>query len=216
MKSRLGISSIMKMTKEERKSYQEEQRIIVGNRLRRLREESGMSQREVSEILGLETQAAYGKLEGGNVTLQPHHCVILAELFGKSCDYILRGVEHENADVWKETGLADRSIAFLKVHKRHDLDKIFQNGHFWHMIENVESMTDYINDPEQAERRWDVNSFLVHKCLDRLLSELRTNAIEDISYEERENVESIRNAREDATEYEFEAAFLEFMKENDL
>ena len=129
MKSRLGISSIMKMTKEERKSYQEEQRIIVGNRLRRLREENGMSQREVSEILGLETQAAYGKLEGGNVTLQPHHCVILAELFGKSCDYIMRGVEAQNVDVCKRTGLEQKSIEalekFEKERQEHLAKQIF-------------------------------------------------------------------------------------------
>jgi len=105
-----SANNINRQKVEEKK----ENNIIIGNRLRRLRESKNQSQLEVAHAIGLKTQAAYGKLESGDVSLSPKNCVALADFFNVSCDYILRGVEAKNINVCKQTGLHQESIEVLQ------------------------------------------------------------------------------------------------------
>ena len=60
---------------------------ITGHRLRELREEKGLSQREVAERIGI-TRAAYNKYERG-YSRPVRRLAELACLFGVTSDYIL-------------------------------------------------------------------------------------------------------------------------------
>ena len=62
----------------------------IGNRLRKLRKEDGLKQADIAEMLDI-TPAGYGKYENGERDLSTAYVVDLAELYGVSCDYILRG-----------------------------------------------------------------------------------------------------------------------------
>lgn len=100
---------------EEEKAKRRELQIQTGNRLRRLREDKNISQQEMADMLGFGTQAAYGKLEGGDVALHPRQCIMLADYFGVTCDYILRGIDTENVDICMRTCLTQETVQALTI-----------------------------------------------------------------------------------------------------
>lgn len=133
-----GIKKEKNTSNAEKKSKLAEQRVIIGNRLRGLREDKKMSQKDVAEVLGLATQGAYGKLESGDVALQPQHCVALADLFGVSCDYILRGIEAENVDVCKRTALDHKTLEVL-IQNKTNAQYAFTESEDAEIIDNAKS-----------------------------------------------------------------------------
>ena len=74
---------------------------VTGDRLRALREEKGMSQEAVAEILGI-SRTAYNKYESG-VIKPVRKLEELSALFGVSTDYIL-GQESEISEMLRESG----------------------------------------------------------------------------------------------------------------
>ena len=82
-------------------------------RLQDLRNYRHLHQIDVAKYLGI-TQTAYGKIETGERGLSVEYCVQLAELYGTTCDYILRGIEAENVDVCSRTGLSQKAIELLE------------------------------------------------------------------------------------------------------
>lgn len=57
-------------------------------RLRDLREDTDMSQTQISEILGIK-QTVYSRYERGFRTIPIEHLLTLADFYGTSTDYIL-------------------------------------------------------------------------------------------------------------------------------
>ncbi len=57
-------------------------------RLRELREDAGLSQREVSSLLGI-AQTVYSRYERGFQTIPLEHLITLADHYQVSTDYIL-------------------------------------------------------------------------------------------------------------------------------
>lgn len=80
----------------------------VAARIKWLRKNTSMSQADVAEKIGIK-QAGYGKIENGEVQLSSEYCVILAELFSVSCDFILRGNYEINATMFAEETLKKAS-----------------------------------------------------------------------------------------------------------
>ena len=91
--------------------------IRIGKRVKNLREKSKMKQKDVAEALNISV-SAYAKLEAGDRGISSENCIALAELFGKSCDYILRGVEATNLDICAETCLEQSTIDALREKKK--------------------------------------------------------------------------------------------------
>lgn len=85
----------------------------IGCRLKMLREEKRKTQKEISKVLNV-TPAAYGKIEAGDRGLGSEYCIQLADYFGVTCDYILRGVSSENIDICSRTGLRQETISVLE------------------------------------------------------------------------------------------------------
>ena len=57
-------------------------------RLRELREDSDLKQREIAKVLGT-TQQVYSRYENGTNQLPIHHLITLSRFYKVSCDYIL-------------------------------------------------------------------------------------------------------------------------------
>lgn len=89
----------------------------IGARLRKLREDRGLKQRELADHLGL-TAAGYGKMETGERGLSSEYCIALADYYGTTCDYILRGIEAEYVDVCTRTGLRREALDVLEQRER--------------------------------------------------------------------------------------------------
>ena len=59
-----------------------------GDRLRSLRKEKGLTQKEIGALLGVSADSI-GKYESGDRTPEPNDIIILAKFFGVSADYLL-------------------------------------------------------------------------------------------------------------------------------
>lgn len=91
----------------------------IGLRIAQLRGEKGLSQKQLAdelEKIGLKVRReTVTQWENGSRDLKTEYTVKLADFFGVTCDYILRGIESENVNISKETGLTNDSIISLKT-----------------------------------------------------------------------------------------------------
>ena len=89
----------------------------VGLRIARLRENRGLSQKQLSdelEKIGLKVRReTVTQWENGTRDLKTEYTVKLADFFGVTCDELLRGVKAENLSVAQKTGLSDKAIETL-------------------------------------------------------------------------------------------------------
>ena len=90
----------------------------IGQRIAVLREERGLSQKQLSDELakiGLKVRReTITQWENGTRDLKTEYTIKLADFFGVTCDYILREIEAGNISIYKETGLTNESINNLK------------------------------------------------------------------------------------------------------
>lgn len=83
-------------------------------RIKLLREHAGLSQAECAKKLGIKP-AGYSKIELGIQRLTGENCVLLADLFSVSCDFILRGNYEVNATMFAEETLKKASEMIADV-----------------------------------------------------------------------------------------------------
>lgn len=99
----------------------------TGARLCALRLALGLTQEQVAAAI-FTGRANYAKMESGDRDIKTEHCIALADFFGVSCDYLLRGTDTANLTLSSELGLTDAAIEHLKalaVSKDwHDHDKL--------------------------------------------------------------------------------------------
>lgn len=95
-----------------------ENMVSIGLRISKLREGMGLSQKQLAdelEKIGLKVRReTVTQWENGSRDLKTEYTIKLADFFGVSCDYILRGIVSENVQISKETGLTDESINHLR------------------------------------------------------------------------------------------------------
>lgn len=81
----------------------------LGGRLQKLREMKNHTQNELAKIIGVKRESI-NQWESETRKIKPEYIVKLADYFGVTCDYILRGVKAENVDIHQKTGLSDAAI----------------------------------------------------------------------------------------------------------
>lgn len=85
----------------------------LGERLSDLRKQRGEKQDDIKELLGV-SRATVANYENGNRMPDYQTLVCLADHFGVTCDYLLRGVRSSFAEIHSTTGLSDKSIEILQ------------------------------------------------------------------------------------------------------
>ena len=88
----------------------------IGERIAELRNGQGISQGELAKELYID-RGVVAKWENGSREIKPGHTVDLADFFNVPCDYILRGIQSEQLDIHKATGLDDEAIERLMRRK---------------------------------------------------------------------------------------------------
>ena len=83
---------------------------MMGARLKALRKERRIYQREMGELLGVTLQH-YQKIEHGDVNISALTLYTLAQYFGVSTDYLLELDQREYLEI---TGLTDEQTAHIK------------------------------------------------------------------------------------------------------
>lgn len=85
----------------------------MGERLTDLRKKKGEKQDDIKELLNV-SRATVANYENGNRTPDYQTLVCLADHFGVTCDYLIRGVRSSYVDIHNTTGLSDKSISILR------------------------------------------------------------------------------------------------------
>lgn len=91
MNCEVGMMEDLEIRKRKKKAYD----IEVGDRVRRTRETAGQTQQVFSEVLNLSPQYV-SKIETGKMGLSTMLAVDISDIYGVSCDYLLKGVEQYN------------------------------------------------------------------------------------------------------------------------
>jgi len=87
----------------------------TGGRIRELREKKGETQADMAKNLYV-LRETVNQWENDVRDLKTEYTIKLADYFGVTCDYILRGVQAENVDIHKQTGLSEKAINVLKFY----------------------------------------------------------------------------------------------------
>lgn len=118
----------------------------IGLRIAQLRGEL-RSQRDIADALGVSRETVT-QWENGTRRIKDVDIVMLADYFGVSCDYILRGVSSDNIGINKLTGLSEKAIEFLKAENEKKNRWISTADFFETLLTHdlYEDMLDYVND----------------------------------------------------------------------
>lgn len=91
----------------------------IGVRIAKLRENRNLSQAQLAvelDKIGLKVRReSITQWENGTRDLKTEYTVKLADYFGVTCDYILRGIEADNISIAKETGLTNSAILSIRA-----------------------------------------------------------------------------------------------------
>ena len=107
-----------KKSKQNRDAETPQWRKEIGLRISKAREKCEMSQKELSDLLGV-NRVTLTYWENGTRDIKTTDIVRLADALGVTCDYLLRGIKTENVNINKELGLSDKSIELLHAMKQH-------------------------------------------------------------------------------------------------
>ena len=86
----------------------------IGERIAHLRKVKGISQGDLAKAMYVKREVVT-HWEVGDRDLKTEYTIKLADYFGVTCDYLLRGIQSENVDVARVTGLNNKSIENIKM-----------------------------------------------------------------------------------------------------
>lgn len=87
--------------------------LSIGKRIETLRKQKGITQQQLANDFHVRREVVT-KWETGLQDLKTDNIVKLADYFGVTCDYLLRGIKAENVDINKKLGLSDDAIFWLE------------------------------------------------------------------------------------------------------
>ncbi len=88
-------------------------KMTIGERIKLKREELGLTQRALSEKLYVKRETV-NQWESGTRQIKGDDIARLADVLDTTCDYILRGVETEQLNFFKDLGLTGQAVKNLK------------------------------------------------------------------------------------------------------
>ena len=91
----------------------------IARRLSELRKDKGITQNELAEMLGV-SRTTVANYETGNRTPEYDTLARLADIYQVSCDYIIRGISSEFAEIYATTGLSEDAVFVLSILNRYE------------------------------------------------------------------------------------------------
>ena len=127
-------------------------RTEMGSRIRKLREAGGETQADIARALGVKRETV-NQWENGARGLKPEYTAGLADYFGVSCDYILRGLQAENAQAHQTLGLSEDAMKRLAAHKEdaHFLKTVNRLLETEDGVQIIKTITYYLADGTRPE-----------------------------------------------------------------
>lgn len=84
------------ITENEFAEFDESLKMDIGNRIAEVRENAGLKQQDLAEILGLKGRKAVSKIETGENLCKLQHIYTISQELGVSSDYLLFGNRASN------------------------------------------------------------------------------------------------------------------------
>jgi len=84
----------------------------IGNRIEALRKSRKETQADLAKSLHV-LRETVNQWESGTRDLKTQYTISLADHFGVTCDYLLRGIKADNVSVHEKTGLSNDAIEML-------------------------------------------------------------------------------------------------------
>lgn len=128
---------------------------IIAKRLSELRKEKGVKQNEIAELLNVK-RATVANYETGKRAPDYETIIKLADYYSVSCDYILRGVTSEFANIHSTTGLSGRAIEILQ-----DMNEV-ENVNYIRLINYLLEETNFKKYDEESYR---IEQSLIYKLI---------------------------------------------------
>ena len=129
---------------------------IIAKRLSELRKKKGVKQDEIAELLNVK-RATVANYETGKRAPDYETIIKLADYYGVSCDYILRGVKSKFANIHSTTGLSGRAIEILK-----DMNEIEEVDY----LNLINYLIEEINIKKYNEETYRFEQSLIHKLME--------------------------------------------------
>ena len=149
----------------------------IAQRIAELRKDKGVTQDEIAKFLEVK-RATVANYETGQRSPDYETIIKLADYYGVSCDYILRGIKSEYSEINSTTGLLDEAIESLQSQKNNvfyttrltflinnkallntlgnylfsSVCSEFANSEYIHLPLRNESLAFYIRNPEMAQK----------------------------------------------------------------
>ena len=141
----------------------------IGERIRKLREEKGLTQQALAKELGVKRESI-NMWENGLRDLKTGALLLLSEYFGVSCDYILTGISAKNRDISNSLGLSNNAIDNL----------VFMNEQLPEVVDvvsdflcDVDRMMDVASCIESFQTKEAWRQYLESKSVDELMQEFK-------------------------------------------
>lgn len=115
----------------------------IGRRIKSLREKKGLTQQQLANELHVKRETV-NLWENGLRDLKTGYTVALADFFEVDCDYLLRGISANRADIHKATGLSEDSISCLEIMQEHYPVAFYIVDHIFTDIEAMSEITDFL------------------------------------------------------------------------
>lgn len=121
----------------------------IGKRLSDLRKRKRINQDELAKAFSV-TRATISNYETGQRSPDYETLAKLADYYGVTCDYLIRGVRSEFVDIHNMTGLSDKAIEILSTLNR------FQMSNYVNVVNFLIEETEFQSDGEGV-RRYETN-----------------------------------------------------------
>ncbi|MDL2287286.1 helix-turn-helix domain-containing protein [Eubacteriales bacterium OttesenSCG-928-G02] len=124
----------------------------VGRRIQKLREGNNMTQAALAKEMGV-SRETINHWESDTREIKATQLLKLSELFDVTCDFILRGVQTENVNIHKKTGLSEKAIELLITAKQekdafiknHNPNKYYFSDVLNILLENINHFPEIYN-----------------------------------------------------------------------
>ncbi|WP_278278369.1 helix-turn-helix domain-containing protein [Alkalibacter saccharofermentans] len=126
--------------------------MCIGEKIRCLREEKNMTQKQLAEILGI-SQQAVGKWEKGINEPDFETIVKLCDIFGVASDYILGRIETASPTP------KEQIVELLKRPEFKDAAIAFQDYHDW-TEDEIQSIADFIEGKRLLKEKKKLSNYI--------------------------------------------------------